>query len=98
MQPDDALFCFARAHQKYVRPASGTAGSDFQLVGRDNGDATPREKWASEHLDRWWRNTAARALAAECGNSCGMCQEERRLFPNAKNQLIHVVWSRRAGT
>ena len=42
------------------------------------------------------RNAAARALAAERRDRPRMGQEERRLLPDARDQLVEIVGRRRA--
>src|SRR6201995_3313746 len=87
-QSYDALFSLPGAHEEDVclpRPV------DVQFVGQDQRKTSPGQERRSKNRGCRWRNTAEGALPSKRSNRFGVREEECRLFPDAREQFIHIV-------
>src|SRR5258708_18376020 len=92
-QTDDALLLLSSTQQQDVRLPCLV---DAQLIGGNQRHATPGQKGRTQNRRGRWRNSAPRALAAECGDGLWMSQEEGGLLPDAGEQLVQIIRRRSA--
>ena len=71
-------------------PSSGT------LSDGTSGSAAPGQEGRAEQIDRRWRHATPRALTPEGRDGRGMSEEEGRLLPHPRDQLVEIVGRRRA--
>ena len=100
MESNHPLICLADADQQDAGGAEPTVGTvsalDLQLVTGDEWHAAPRDDLNTEDIHRRRRGSAPRAFAREGCDRLGMCQEEGRLLPDQRQQLVQVIRRRRA--
>lgn len=99
IQTDNSSFCLACADKENVGLSALALGVfqsvNKELVGRDNGNTSPKDKVSACDVCSNRRNASLGAFSLKCSDSSRVSKEEGRFFPYLCYKLVKVVGSGR---